>query len=214
MAIDDLLDEHEQGQRVQDWLRRNGLSIVGGVVLGIAAIWGWNNWQASRLQSSAADNARYQAVVAQLASSDLEEAARQVKALETESSGIYVDLAALALVKAQVEAGKVEEAIAVLRGLKAEGEFQALVNQRIARLQIEAGKPAEALATLGNAQDPTSLEIIADAHVAAGDSEKARDFYTKALLALKADAPQRGLLEIKLSDVGGEVPATEDATAQ
>ena len=64
MAIDDLLDEHEQGQRVQDWLRRNGLSIVGGVVLGIAAIWGWKNWQASQLQSSAADNARYQAVVA------------------------------------------------------------------------------------------------------------------------------------------------------
>ncbi|KRG74297.1 membrane protein [Stenotrophomonas ginsengisoli] len=213
MAIDDLLDEHEQGQRVQDWLRRNGLSILGGVALGIAAIWGWQNWQSSRLNSSAADNARYQAVVDQLASSDLDEAARQVKALESESNGIYVDLAALALVKAQVDAGKVEEAIGVLRELKAEGEFKSLVDQRIARLLIESGKPAEAITTLAAATDATSLEIIGDAHVAGGDADKAREVYARALEGLKDDAPQRGLLETKLSDVGGEVPANDDATA-
>jgi predicted negative regulator of RcsB-dependent stress response len=213
MAIDDLLDEHEQGQRVQDWLRRNGLSIVGGVALGIAAIWGWQNWQASQLHSSAADNARYQAVVDQLASSDLEEAARQVKALETESSGIYVDLAALALVKAQVDAGKIDEAIAVLRGLNADGELKLRATQRTARLQIEAGKPGEAIATLGAAADAASLEIIGDAHVASAEGDKARDAYARALQGLKDDAPQRGLLETKLSDVGGEVPARDDATA-
>ena len=212
MAIDDLLDEHEQGQRVQDWLRRNGLSIVGGVAVGIAAIWGWQSWQASQLHSSAADNARYQAVVGQLASSDLEEAARQVKALEGQSNGIYGDLAALALVKAQVGAGKIEEAIAVLQGLKTEGEFKALVDQRIARLQIELGKPADALATLGQAADAASLEIAGDAHVAAGDQGKARDSYAAALKALAEEAPQRGLLETKLSDVGGEVPAADDTT--
>ncbi len=213
MAIDDLLDEHEQGQRVQDWLRSNGLSIVGGVALGIAAIWGWQNWQTSQLNSSAADNARYQAVVAQLASSDLEEAAKQVAALEAESQGIYVDLAALALVKAQVEAGKIEDAIGVLQGLKVEGQFQQLVNQRIARLQIEAGKHAEALATLGGAVDAVSLEIIGDAHVAAAEVDKAREAYTRALAATEETAPQRRLLETKLSDVGGDVPSA-DTTAQ
>ena len=30
MAIDDLLDEHEQSERVRTWLRKNGLSIIGG----------------------------------------------------------------------------------------------------------------------------------------------------------------------------------------
>lgn len=207
MAIDDLLDEHEQGQRVQDWLRRNGLSIVGGVALGIAAIWGFQNWQAARINSSAADNARYQTVVGQLASSDLDEAARQVKALEDGSNGIYVDLAALALVKAQVDAGQIEPAIEVLRGLKVEGEFQQLVNQRIARLQIEAGKPDAALATLGNAGDAASQEIIGDAHVAAGKPELAREVYARALAQMDVAAPQRRLLETKLSDVGGQVAA-------
>ena len=213
MAIDDLLDEHEQGQRVQDWLRRNGLSIVGGIALGVAAIWGWQSWQTSQLNSSAADNARYQAVVQQLASSDLDEAARQVKALEAGSKGIYVDLAALALVKAQVEAGKIDEAIGVLQGLEVEGPFKVLVDQRIARLQIESGKPADALATLSGQSDAASLEIIGDAHVAAGDADKARDAYASALADADEDAPQRRLLETKLSDVGGELPPA-DSTAQ
>ena len=45
MALDDLLDEHEQSERVQDWLRRNGAGLIGGVVLGLAAIGGWQWWQ-------------------------------------------------------------------------------------------------------------------------------------------------------------------------
>ena len=41
MAIDDLLDEHEQGERVRTWLRKNALGILGGLARGIAAIYGW-----------------------------------------------------------------------------------------------------------------------------------------------------------------------------
>ena len=41
MAIDDLLDEHEQSERVRSWLRKNGASILGGVVIAIGAIAGW-----------------------------------------------------------------------------------------------------------------------------------------------------------------------------
>ena len=45
MAIDDLLDEHEQGERVRTWLRKNALGILGGLALGIAAIYGWRAWE-------------------------------------------------------------------------------------------------------------------------------------------------------------------------
>src|SRR3546814_7567995 len=51
MAIDDLLDEHEQSERVLAWLRSNGAGIIGGVILGLALIIGWKWWgsrQASR----------------------------------------------------------------------------------------------------------------------------------------------------------------------
>lgn len=205
MAIDDLLDEHEQEQRVRDWLRRNGLSIVVGVAVGLALIWGWKTWQENRQASSAADHARYQAVAAGIASSDLEKAAEQLKVLK-DSDGLYVDLAALSLARAQVEAGRIDEAIASLRGLKTEGDFKNIVDQRIARLLIESGKPDEALALLAGATDAAGLEVAGDAQMAAGRPAEARTLYARALEQVGQGAPQRTLLEIKLSDAGGDVP--------
>ncbi len=40
MALDDLLDEHEQSERVRDWLRQNALGMITGVALGLGAIVG------------------------------------------------------------------------------------------------------------------------------------------------------------------------------
>ena len=45
MAIDDLLDEHEQSERVRSWLRSNAAGLIGGVGLGLAGIAGWHWWQ-------------------------------------------------------------------------------------------------------------------------------------------------------------------------
>jgi predicted negative regulator of RcsB-dependent stress response len=213
MAIDDLLDEHEQSERVRTWLRKNGAGILGGVILGIAAIYGWQWWQKDQVGKLAEANTRYEAVLRSLQSKDLDEAVKEVAALEGEGgkAGIYADLAALELSKAQVEAGKSEDAIKTLRGLKAEGEFKALIDQRIARLLIETGKPEEAQALLASASDSAGLEIRGDALMAQGKRDEARDLYTQALAKLDIAAPQRRLLETKLTDAGGTVtdPAAE-----
>ena len=61
MAIDDLLDEHEQSERVRTWLRQNGAGIFGGVVLALAVIGGVmfilleTHFRALRLYESARD---------------------------------------------------------------------------------------------------------------------------------------------------------------
>ena len=36
MAIDDLLNEHEQSERVRGWIRSNAIGLIGGVGLGLA----------------------------------------------------------------------------------------------------------------------------------------------------------------------------------
>lgn len=205
MAIDDLLDEHEQGERVRTWLRQNGAGIFGGVVLGIGAIAGWQWWQKDQVNKLAEANAQYDAVTRSLQSSDLDEAAKQVTALESGKAGIYADLAALELAKAQVEAGKAEDAIKTLQALKAEGEFKMLIDQRIARLLIETGKPADALAVLDNAEDSAGLEIRGDALIAQDKRDEARELYRQSLGRLDVAAPQRRLLETKLADAGGTV---------
>ena len=45
MAIDDLLDEHEQSEKVRTWLQKNALGLIGGVALGLGLIGGWQWWQ-------------------------------------------------------------------------------------------------------------------------------------------------------------------------
>jgi predicted negative regulator of RcsB-dependent stress response len=205
MAIDDLLDEHEQSERVRSWLRKNGVSILAGVAIAIGGIWGWKEWQTRHSNSLAGANVQYQVVLKSLEDKDLEQAAKGVKALETGKANIYADLAALQLAKAQVDAGKNDDALATLRAIKADPEFKPVIEQRVARLLVATGKTEDAIKQLGTATDSTSLEIHGDALMAQGKRDAAREQYEKALKTLDVAAPQRRLLETKLTDAGGTV---------
>lgn len=206
MAIDELLDEHEQGERVRSWLRKNGVALLGGVALGLAVILGGQWWSKHRTDALAQSHAQYEAVVKGIEAKDLAKAGKDMAALASGQSGIYGELAALRLAKAQVEAGKNEDAIKVLRGVQSDDLFKLIVDQRLARLLIETGKPADVQALLASAGDGASLEIRADAAVAQNRRDEARELYTKALGLVDVASPQRRLLETKLTDVGGTVP--------
>jgi len=205
MAIDDLLDEHEQSERVRGWLRKNGVSILAGVAIAIGGIWGWKEWQTRHSNSLAGANVQYQIVLKSLEEKDLEQAAKGVKDLESGKANIYADLAALQLAKAQVDAGKNEDALATLRAIKADPEFKPVIEQRVARLLVATGKTEDAIKQLGTATDSASLEIHGDALMAQGKRDDARAQYEKALKSLDVAAPQRRLLETKLTDAGGTV---------
>ncbi len=210
MAIDELLDEHEQSERVRSWLRSNGAGIIGGILLGLAAIGGWQWWQKQQHQQRAQAGERYQAALKTLEGGDPAKAKAQLSALKGTA---YGTLAALALAKSQVDGGQRDAAIATLRGARAEaGSLEAVVVQRLARLLIDAGKPQEALTLLADATGPGSLEIRGDAELAAGKRDAARESYRKALANAPEGSPQRRLLELKLSDVGGATAAAPAAT--
>src|SRR6476469_2969308 len=38
-------DEHEQSERVRGWLAQNGSSLITGIALGLALVFGWQWWQ-------------------------------------------------------------------------------------------------------------------------------------------------------------------------
>ena len=206
MAIDDLLDEHEQGERVRTWLRNNGAGIIGGVVLGLALIWGFRWWQDQQLGQRMAAGSNYQAAVDQLEAGKPAEARPVIASLP---GGTYATLAAMQLAEAQLGAGKRDDAIATLRGIEpANPQLAAVVSERLARLLLDAGKHQEALALLqGDA--PGTLAIRGDAYAASGDKAKARDAYARALVGLEVGSPERNLVELKLSEVGGSPAQTE-----
>ncbi|HZX80000.1 MAG TPA: tetratricopeptide repeat protein [Lysobacter sp.] len=202
MAIDEILDEHEQSRRVQEWLRRNGAGLVGGVLLGLAAVGGWKWWQQREAQARMGEADTFQAVV-EAVERDGAKAAPRVAALP---AGTYRSLAALRLAKAQVDAKDSAAAIATLQGaMPQDPALRSVVEQRIARLQIDTGKAADALKTLTGTDGPT-LDLRGDAQFALGQLDAARESYRKALAATEVGSPQRRLIELKYTQVGG-VPA-------
>ena len=209
MAIDDILDEHEQSERVLEWLRRNGAGLFGGVLLGLAAIGGWKFWEQRQQQQQYELADRYQAALDAVEASD-EQAPSKVGAL---GDSVYASLARLQLAAAQADAGKRDAAIATLKAVSADDPGVAsIVDQRLARLLIDAEQPEAAVKLLADNDTPAALEIRGDAHHALGDREAARASYTQALAKLDIGSPQRRLLELKLTQVGG-IPATTEATS-
>lgn len=206
MAIDDLLDEHEQSERVLEWLRNNGAGLIGGIVLGLAAIGGWKWWQQHERQQELAAADRYQAAVTAIAAND-EQAAAKVAAL---GDGVFANLSALELAASQVAADEPQKAIETLRSIKPGNDGVAdLVDQRVARLLIATDQAEAALDLLSDASTPAALEARGDAQHALGQDEQARETYSRALAALDVAAPQRQLLELKLMEVGGTPASTE-----
>ncbi|MDQ3286648.1 MAG: tetratricopeptide repeat protein [Pseudomonadota bacterium] len=204
MAIDDILDEHEQSERVLEWLRRNGAGLIAGVVLGMAAIGGWKFWEDRQQKQQVAAANQYQAAVDAIEAGD-PQAAAKVEAL---GSNAYAALAKLRLAKAQADAGQRDAALATLRSVEsAEHLFEPIVEQRVARLLVAGGQTDEAISLLGDSNSPAALEILGDAQLAKGDREAARARYVEALGKLEVGSPQRRLLELKLTEVGGS-PAT------
>ncbi len=208
MALDELLDEHEQGERVRDWLRSNAPGLIGGLVLGLCIIFGWRWWTEQAHAKRIATGDSYRAVQESIGAGNLKQAAEQAQAL---ADSAYAGLVALDLAKAQVEAGESEAAIATLRAASQDEDagLAAVVRQRLARLLIDTGKAEEALGLLAGADDAASRETRGDAHFALGRAEQAATEYQAALRQLDVASPQRMLVELKLGEAGGAPEAEE-----
>lgn len=207
MAIDDLLDEHEQGERVRTWLRKNALGILGGLALGIAAIYGWRAWVSHQASQQEQAHTAYAQALKQLDAGQVEQAGTLLAGQE----GTYATLAALRVAKAQVEAGKPDEAIATLRGIQVDPSLREVVDERLAQLFNATGKPEEALKLLEGDAGSTALELRGDALLASGNRDQARDAYADALAGTDVASPVRRRIELKLQEVGGTLPEPAEA---
>ena len=202
--MDELLNEHEQGERVRSWLQRNAMGLIGGIAVGLAAILGWQWWQERSRAADMAVATRYDAI-SRTAVSDAAKASAQLKDIPAGSP--YDALARLQIAKTQVDAGRNAEALATLRALRTQDAMMAdIVAQRVAHLLTATGKPAEAVQLLANRDDAASLEALGDAQSKLGQVAQARASYGKALRQLETGSPQRQVVEIKLVEAGGSVP--------
>ena len=209
-------DEHEQSERVRSWLQQNGSSLITGIVLGLALVFGWQWWQSRGTQHKEEAAAQYLSLTEAVTAKD----AGKVKALsgqlaEKFGDTAYAPMAGLRQAAYLHQSGKDAEALKLLRAerakLKDDPALAEIVDIRIARLLLLTGKADEAareVAKLGNSRYPAVVdELSGDIALARGQRDEARKAFERALAKLDKDAPTRQLLELKLIDTGGEPPA-------
>jgi len=211
----DPIDEYEQGERVRTWLRNNGSSLIGGVVLGLACLGGWQWWQGQQDQRQLRAADEYYAFSRALEESDEAKAGAHATALEKDYAKTpFPAMAALRRAEHLHAQGKPEEALAVLDAVDAkhlDALLAELVQLRAARLLVGMDRAKDALARLDalatHSYPSVSEEIRGDAEMALGRRDEARAAYEKALASLDIAAPTRPMVEMKLTDAGGSPTA-------
>lgn len=225
--VEEYLTDRDQEEALRNWWKENWRWILGGVVLGLALLGGWQYMKVHSAQQADAAAKVYAEFRGALDKNDLEAAGRSLATMSTEhAKSPYTQQGRLLLAKKHVEANKLDEALPLLRAVADESKDEELgwvARLRMARLLIQQGKHDDALNLLdaekAGAFAAQVREIRGDAQVAKGNPTAARAEYAAALadnIDGKADRTiDRTVLEMKLQDVGGdkaEAAASDSST--
>ena len=202
-------DQFEQSELVQKWLRENGLSIVAGVVIGLVGIFGWQQWRSHQVRSEGAASHLYQQARVARLSGKTEVAAQAVDELmKNYAKSPYAVFAVGDRAQQQVQDKQLDKAEASLQWAEShasEAPLKSLIQLRIARVELARNQAKPALAALdripaGSFQGLVQ-ELRGDTLVKLGRQDEARKAYQAAISVLSEDAPQRGVLQMKLDDL-------------
>lgn len=207
--------EEEQVERIKEVWHRHGVPVLTGVVLALAAVFGWNGW--TNYQENKASNASavYQSMLESVLQDDSEasrtRSAELAETLRKDYPGTrYASFAALMQARLAVEAGDFDAAETLLRDVAEDGDdlgLQEVARQRLARVlgQLERAEEGLELFTA-----PVTGELLAGREEVRGDLllsldrvADARQAYQAALEATP-DPRTRPQLQLKLDDLAEE----------
>ncbi|XGA79386.1 tetratricopeptide repeat protein [Halomonas sp. CH40] len=211
----ELRTEEEQLEAIKRWWKDNGASLIAGVAIAAAGVFGWNAWQNYQDNRAEAASIRYQELVNLTASNSNDDAMlAQARELVTEINDeydgtLYAELAQLLDARLAVQQQDLEGATRALEQVVDNSSrlyVQSLARLRLARLAIARDEPQEALDLL----DQSIVDSLAaqrddlrgDAHFALNQHDDARDAWQNALtLAQEQSQPLYGV-QLKLDDLG------------
>lgn len=214
----DVLDEHEQGEVVQKWLRENAISIAVGVLLGLVLIFGWQQWKAHRARHAAEAAAQYQALSDAAEAKRDDEVATIAGLLRKDYSGtVYAVLAAMYQADQASAKGDLPAAATALGWAQEHAgvsSLKSLAALRLARVKLAQGDADGAVKLIDSVpRDEYSAlggEIRGDAFTKLGRVDDARAAYQDALSHLDPQAPNRNFVQMKLDDLAA-APAKASA---
>jgi predicted negative regulator of RcsB-dependent stress response len=201
--------DEERVEELKKWWKENGTSVLLGVGLGLAVLFGWRWWGNYQENQMVQASNLYVQVESAIQGSKTEQAQAFADKLYEQFPGqTYAVYAALELGKYYLEAGKHEQANQSLQWAYDHADSTAvrqLAAVRLARSLAAASKPDQALAVLNSIQpgEYASLveELRGDILLQQGKQTEAREAYLKAKAAVGADQRPGPALQLKIDDL-------------
>ena len=218
-------------ERAKAWWKDHGRAIVGGAVIGLSAVIGFNYWQHHQeTQAETASNLFEQLQYLIQTEADAEDDADATDEAETETettaaiqaaadelmsayaSTPYAIHAAFALAKLAVDGGDLDRGAQALEWVLANSEDDGLLHiarLRLASVLLATGAADDAVALLQSQIGETAgfgtryNELIGDAYLQKGDTAGARSAYEASVEALPPASAERAVLKLKLDGLGG-----------
>lgn len=211
--------EEQQVEAIKKWWAENKWSVIGGVVIGVSALWGGRAWLDGQNVYAEAASATYQMMMEQMSRGNSEDAATQgAQLLGQFSDTPYASLAALSMAKLKLDANDAMAASSHLRWALDNTKEDAVKHEarlRLAKLLLADAKYDEALTLLNGVEANVYVasyeQLKGDIHLAAGQPESARTAYSRALAGMAPTERGRELLQMKLDNLGDTNNSTQAA---
>jgi len=202
--------DEEQIEHLKKWWEENGKSIIGGIALGLIAIFGWRGWQDHLVVQGENASDLYE----QMAADTRQEQGADVTAIADQliqdyKSTPYSTFSSLLQAREAVDKDDIESAIIHLQWVldnTNNDEFRHLARLRLSRLLLVEGDKDAALSLLEKS-DPGKFassyhELRGDILLQQGDSKAAQDAYTQALATQNSIRGNQSIVQMKLDDLG------------
>jgi predicted negative regulator of RcsB-dependent stress response len=211
--------EDQQLAELKKWWKENSSSIITGIILGLAILFGTKAWFAWQENIASEASEIYAVMISALEGGKNQAVSEKAGMLIADYGNTpYAALAALALAKLRVEDGELEAAATQLQWALDNGDADFVrdtVRLRLARVRLAQGQLDAAEAVLGQAGSSDTATVLfaelrGDIYMARGDRDQALASYQRALAAMGEEFSGRALLQLKydelaaVSDTGTE----------
>ncbi len=199
--------DDEQAEMLKRWLRENGISLVTGILLGLAVLYGVKSWIEYGVQKAETASTIYLQFL-QDGAKGLDAAVKQYDVLVKDfADSEYTVLASLYMARLQAGNNDLTAARAHLQWAldhARDDGTKHIARLRLARMQLADGDVDSADKMIAGVADPsfTTLyeELRGDIATARGKMDEAHAAYERALAAMPEELPGRALLEAKRDD--------------
>lgn len=215
--MSDVYSDNEQLEALRHWWSENWKALVAGLVLGLAAVIGWQLWRHHRATHQATAAQMYTDFSGALVGKQDKDVHAIAEALTADYANTpYASIAQMKLAQADVTYHRYDDAAKRLQWVVEHGNDAATRNiagLRLAAVMWQQGKNGDALKQLAHpAPEFVGLYAALRGDIEASQNKvaAARAAYQEALAALPKDSVERPTIEHKL----GSLPVAPAATAK